>query len=134
MSHLSAEEHGTIVNNDLPGNGGEETPSIELNLRLDENGRTAPSLHSVSAYVSGAKPNCTNLHRDGDENPSKRAKIDSEQKPMVVDYSSKTTLTNVHDTELEEAMDSLLFDCEVIQSVLSSYFYFTNHQSFLINP
>ena len=76
---------------------------MELNLHLDENGRTTydPSSDSVSDGIK---------HKDG--HPAKRARIDSKQETLL-DYSIRTTMTNLHDYKSEEAMDSLLFDCEV---------------------
>jgi hypothetical protein len=82
-------------------------PSIELNLRLDENGRTtfdpAAAHQKVDASVEDTNNNA--------EQPSKRAKTETESSTM--DYSSKSVLTNLHGCKLQDAMDSLLFDCEV---------------------
>ncbi|KAL7513415.1 hypothetical protein ACHAXN_010511 [Cyclotella atomus] len=82
-------------------------PSIELNLRLDENGRTtfdpAAAHQKVDASVEDTNNNA--------EQPSKRAKTETESSTM--DYSSKSVLTNLHGFKLQDAMDSLLFDCEI---------------------
>ena len=136
MSVSSTKENGTNAYDEAPTNDAEAAPSLELNLRLDENGRTSidparvPSLRSASAFDPDAKPNCIDLYGDGDENPSKRAKTDCELKTVAVDYSSQTALTNLHDSELEEAMDALLFDCEVIAIYsLSVLFLIENHIS-----
>ena len=77
----------------------EATPSIELNLRLDENGRTT--------YDPATLPHQGDAK--GGEQPTKRTKIES----RTVDYSSKTTLTSLYSCKAEGAMDALLFDCEV---------------------
>jgi hypothetical protein len=86
---------------------GVEAPSIELNLRLDENGRTTYD----PSHVSQTKFNCSNDFVDNDAHVDKKLK--TEMQMDAVDYSSKTVLTCLHDCELHDAMDSLLFDCEV---------------------
>jgi hypothetical protein len=110
------------------------TTSMEINFRLDENGRTAfdPSLrrfshasvavgvvdtHDVDVGSSDAvdENNCIN---GCNEPEAKRARIyHAHKNDMGVDYSTKTVMTNLSNIDSkvlkEEMMDSLLFDCEV---------------------
>jgi hypothetical protein len=97
-----------------------ETTSIELNLRLDENGRTTydPLLLETSSDAAVGKGDddalatCNSTEDYGkDEHPSKKARTEA---PVAIDYSSKSTMTNLSETKLVDAMDALLFDCEVI--------------------
>lgn len=81
---------------------------MELNLRLDQNGRTTFDPAALQQHQGEAIPKkCSTA-----ENVAKRAKIEATSE-TTVDYSSKTTLTSLHDYKIEGAMDSLLFDCEV---------------------
>lgn len=106
-----AEPKGADASNETS----EGSTTMELNLRLDENGRTTydPSLLLVlAASSSGAA--ATAKPDDDPEPNSKRAKIILEP-ASVMDYSSKTTLTNIAslDSSLEKEMNDLLFDCEI---------------------
>lgn len=114
------------------------TTSVEINFRLDENGRTAfdPSLRRFShasatvgvvdkhdfAVDSGgslATIDQTNCINDRNEPQAKRARVEHthDKDIMGVDYSTKTVMTNLTNINSkvlkEEMIDSLLFDCEV---------------------
>ena len=84
---------------------------MELNLHLDENGRTTynPSCDVV--------PDGSDVINHNDEHPSKRARTTDSKQETQLDYSSRTTMTNLH-RESEEAIDPLLFDCEVSYTLL----------------
>jgi hypothetical protein len=94
----------------------EASSSIELNLRLDENGRTTfdpatvHQIHQIDAAKDAAVDDANN---NNIEQPSKRAKTAAQSESSTLDYSSKTVLTNLHGCKSQDAMDSLLFDCEV---------------------
>eukprot|EP00581_Thalassiosira_minuscula_P010793 CAMPEP_0183730222 /NCGR_PEP_ID=MMETSP0737-20130205/32291_1 /TAXON_ID=385413 /ORGANISM="Thalassiosira miniscula, Strain CCMP1093" /LENGTH=111 /DNA_ID=CAMNT_0025962657 /DNA_START=259 /DNA_END=591 /DNA_ORIENTATION=+ len=82
-------------NNGDNGNEAESGTAIELNLRLDNDGRTA-------ALVA-ASTDADAVTNDSENGPAKKAKIDSESAEpdadihasAAVDYSSKTTLTSL---------------------------------------
>ena len=81
--------------------GGEQEESVELSLRLDQDGRTT---HDPSTVV---------------EAPSSASS--SYQRHPSVDYSSKTVLTKLADvsgTEASDLLDDLLFDAEIADCAL----------------
>lgn len=67
---------------------------------------------------------CSHVKKDQDieSHPSKKPKIHSDQEVIEVDYSSKTTMTSLHGCKMEDAMDALLFDCEVTMTHSLSMF------------
>ena len=141
------------------GDGSNETESdsstMELNLRLDGNGRTtfdpslwAAAMSATTTAVTGSDGNDDETNRAPDAkkyacNEFKRAKTERESgssalddsettqpkpldrmhKHLTLDFSSRTTMTNLAnlDPKLENALDELLFDCEVRFFVLDLY-------------
>jgi hypothetical protein len=96
----------------------EGTSTIELNLRLDENGRTTfdPSMWSPHTDAKVGDERSAETLASSGEPDSKRAKLDDsyeQRQSKEVDYSSKTIMTNLATIDNEEALDALLFDCEV---------------------
>jgi len=113
--------------------------TLELNLRLDCNGRTTfdpslwPSTTSIRHGDTSSKNEDVAKGRNGDfSGPIKRAKLDGGESPdedlnvgtteveevkemLSLDYSSKATMTNISSLDYEscEALDDLLFDCEI---------------------
>jgi len=88
---------------------GEET--LELNLRLDGDGRTT---YDPAAVMSSKS-------KDGERDP-KKAKLDTTSPPPSLDYSSKTIMTNLAqlsgDATTKKQLDEILFDCEITDSGL----------------
>ena len=94
--------------------GGEET--LEFNLRLDGDGRTTYDPATIAT-----KPSSNSNNDDDEKEPdAKKAKLDIP--PQEVDYSSKTTMTNLAplsgDATKSKQLDELLFDCEITDSGL----------------
>jgi hypothetical protein len=89
----------------------EEGETLELNLRLDGDGRTTydPAVMMLSES------------KDRESKP-KKAKLDTISPPPSLDYSSKTIMTNLDklsgDATTKTQLDEILFDCEITDSGL----------------
>ena len=119
----------------------EETTTMELSLRLDTEGRTSYDPETISSTAIDAnggdeqkKPAAIQQPDDVNIEPntkrSKKSDTNSEELPSLstkttiatLDYSSKTIQTNLSNItsiqQQEDAMNDLLFDCEIADSGL----------------
>ena len=118
----------------------ETSTTMELSLRLDTDGRTTypQTISSTAIDVDDGdeqkKPTAIEPPDDGIEPNTKRAKTsdanNNEEPPSstatatvtTLDYSSKTVQTNLSNItsiqQQEDAMNDLLFDCEIADSGL----------------
>lgn len=85
----------------------EETTTMELSLSLDSDGRTKYDKQKKPDI----EPNAKRL-KASDENEVSPSSI------ATLDYSSKTIQTNLSTSIQEDAMNDLLFDCEIADSGL----------------
>ena len=89
-----------------------EGESLELNLRLDSDGRT------ISHLLPAVPKSDDDSDDDDGERYAKIPKLEHDTSPDAsLDYSSKTIMTNF-DSTITKQLDELLYDCEIADSGL----------------
>ena len=105
----------------------ETSSTMELNLRLDGEGRTTYDPLALLAAAEFKTTSDEHDHQDEEESNTKKAKLEEKEhvnqtsSTTSLDYSSKTTMTNLasHDISSSSSLDNnnpmndLLFDCEI---------------------